>query len=101
MSAYCLFDVREVVDAQKLQEYRQRVAATVEQWGGRYLCVGARCEVVEGEWQPRYPVLIEFPSLAHAHRWYNSEEYLELKALRLAATRGDAVFFDGTGFPFV
>ena len=32
------------------------------------------------------------------HRWYDSEEYRELKALRLAATKGNAVFIEGTGF---
>jgi uncharacterized protein (DUF1330 family) len=43
-------------------------------------------------------VLIEFPDLETAHRWYDSEEYRELKALRLAATKGNAVFIEGTGF---
>jgi uncharacterized protein (DUF1330 family) len=40
-------------------------------------------------------VLIEFPSLEQAHRWHNSEEYQELKELRLAATNGHAVFMAG------
>jgi uncharacterized protein (DUF1330 family) len=44
-------------------------------------------------------VLIEFPSLAQAHRWYESDAYHDLKALRLAATTGNAVFIEGTGFP--
>jgi uncharacterized protein (DUF1330 family) len=43
-------------------------------------------------------VLIEFPSLEHARRWYGSEAYRDLKTLRLAATRGNAVFIDGSGF---
>ena len=30
--------------------------------------------------------------------WYDSEEYRELKALRLAATKGNAVFIEGNGF---
>ncbi|HEX8190469.1 MAG TPA: DUF1330 domain-containing protein [Pyrinomonadaceae bacterium] len=51
-----------------------------------------------GEWRPVFPVLIEFPDLETAHRWYDSEEYRELKALRLAATKGNAVFIEGTGF---
>jgi uncharacterized protein (DUF1330 family) len=39
--------------------------------------------------------VIEFPSLDQAHRWYESEEYRELKNLRLSATCGDAVFMEG------
>ena len=97
MPAYGFFDVREVTDADKLERYRQSVAATVARHGGRYLSVGGRCDAIEGRWRPVFPVLIEFPSLQHAHRWYGSPEYRDLKALRLAATVGDAVFFDGSG----
>ena len=98
MPAYGFFDVLEVTDAGKLEQYRQAVAATVEQHGGRYLSVGGACEIVEGTWRPAFPVLIEFPSLEHARRWYGSEAYRDLKTLRLAATRGNAVFIDGSGF---
>ncbi len=98
MPAYGFFDVLEVTDGEKLERYRQKVDATVERYGGRYLSVGGACEVVEGTWRPVFPVIIEFPTLEHARRWYASEEYRELKALRLSATRGNAVFIDGAGF---
>ena len=98
MPAYCFFDVLEVTDPEKLERYREGVLATVRRHGGRYLTVGGRCDVVEGQWQPVFPVLIEFPSLEQAHRWYDAEEYRDLKALRLAATRGNAVFIEGTAF---
>ena len=98
MAAYCFFDVLEVIDPEKLETYRDGVLSTVENYGGRYLTVGGRCDVVEGDWQPVFPVLIEFPSLEQAHRWYDSEEYRELKALRLAATKGNAVFIEGNEF---
>ena len=98
MSAYCFFDVLEVTDPEKLEKYREGVLSTVEHYGGRDLSVGGRTDVVEGQWRPVFPVLIEFPSLEQAHRWYDSEEYRDLKALRLAATRGTAVFIEGTGF---
>ncbi|HWQ32800.1 MAG TPA: DUF1330 domain-containing protein [Blastocatellia bacterium] len=98
MSAYCFFDVLKVTDPERLEKYREGVLATVERYGGRYLTIGGQCDVMEGDWKPVFPVLIEFPGLEQAHRWCNSEEYRELKALRLAATRGDAVFIEGTGF---
>jgi uncharacterized protein (DUF1330 family) len=97
MPAYGFFDVRRVIDPDQLQQYRQSVSATVARHGGRYLSVGGHCDAIEGRWQPVFPVLIEFPSLQHAHRWYGSPEYRDLKALRIAATEGDAVFFDGSG----
>ncbi|MBE2216189.1 MAG: DUF1330 domain-containing protein [Opitutaceae bacterium] len=99
MSAYCFFDILEVTDAEKMEAYRAGVVATVHQYGGRYVVIGGPLEVVEGHWQPAFPVMLEFPSLAEARRWYQSPEYEPLKALRLAATRGNAVFMDAPSVP--
>jgi uncharacterized protein (DUF1330 family) len=40
-------------------------------------------------------VIIEFPSADQARRWYHSEDYRALLALRRRATRGDAVLLEG------
>jgi len=98
MPAYCFFDLVEMKDPAKMETYRQGVLATVQKYDGRYLTVGGQCDLVEGSWKPAYPVIIEFPSLQQAHRWYDSPEYKDLKALRLAATRCNAVFIDGVPF---
>ena len=81
MSAYCLFDNLEVRDPKKLEEYKTRALSVVEQYGGRYVVLGGKFDIVEGDWGPTFPVMIEFPSLEQAHRWYDSDEYRELKAL--------------------
>jgi uncharacterized protein (DUF1330 family) len=57
--------------------------------------IGGRSETVEGSYQIVFPVLIEFPSMEHARRWYDSEDYRELKQMRLTATSGNAVFMAG------
>ena len=95
MPAYCMLDLRWLVDPAELEAYRQRMRATVERHGGRYLFIGGRFKVVMGEWRPVFPVLIEFPSLEQAQRWYGSDECRELKDLRLRMTRSDAVFMEG------
>lgn len=95
MPAYFLVDTREVKDAAKMEEYKTRVTPVVEKFGGRYLVIGGPFEVVEGEWRPVFPVLIQFPSMDEARRWYDSEEYRELKRLRLTATSGSGVFIAG------
>lgn len=95
MPTYCLFDNLEVRDPAKLEEYKSRVGPIVERHGGRYVVVGGRTEAVEGQWRPTYPVMLVFPSLEHAHRWYDSEEYRELKSLRLSAVRSNGVFMEG------
>ena len=95
MSAYCLFDNLEVVDSEKMEEYKKLVRTVVEQYGGRYVVIGGPFERKEGTWQPSYPVMLEFPDLDQARRWYDSPEYRDLKALRLSAVRSNAVFMAG------
>ena len=94
MAAFCFFDVREVKDPEAMERYRGGVLATIERYGGRCRVVGGQCDLVEGEWQPVFPVLLEFPTLAVAHRWYDSNEYRELKALRIGATESRGVFLE-------
>jgi len=95
MAAYCFFDIHEFTDQEKMAKYREGVFATVEKYKGRYLVLGGKCEVIEGTWSPKVPVIIEFPSLEQAHKWYDSPEYAPLLKLRLEATRGNAVFIEG------
>lgn len=72
MKAYCIFDLREVLDADRLGRYSHGVLDTVRAHGGCYLEVGGSCEVVEGDWSPGFPVLLEFPGIVEARTWYGS-----------------------------
>jgi uncharacterized protein (DUF1330 family) len=40
-------------------------------------------------------VILEFPSMDHAKRWYDSEEYREPLAIRLRAGHANMVMVDG------
>jgi len=95
MPAYFLVDIREIRDAARMEEYKARVSPVVEKFGGRYVVIGGPFEVKEGSYQPVFPVMVQFPSMEDAQRWYNSEEYRELKNLRLAATVSNAVLLNG------
>jgi len=96
MPAYFLVDVREIKDTAKMEEYRVKVAPIIEKFGGRYVVIGGPFHVVEGSYQPVFPVMIQFPTMEAAHRWYDSEEYRDLKSLRLLATISNGFFMDGT-----
>jgi uncharacterized protein (DUF1330 family) len=39
--------------------------------------------------------MLEFPTMEQARRWYDSEDYRELKQLRLAATVSNGFFMAG------
>jgi uncharacterized protein (DUF1330 family) len=51
MAAYVIGDI-EVTDLAAFREYRNRVGATVEQYGGRFVVRGGRVDPKEGDWQP-------------------------------------------------
>jgi uncharacterized protein (DUF1330 family) len=95
MPAYFLYDLLEVTDDAKFNEYREKVFTNVEQFGGIYRTVGGDQHVLEGEWKLNFPVIIEFDDKEKAMRWYNSPEYAPLKALRLAASKGNGILIDG------
>ena len=52
-------------------------------------------KTLEGDWQPQRLVVVEFPSVEQARRWWNSSEYAEAKALRQAATNTRMVVVEG------
>jgi uncharacterized protein (DUF1330 family) len=95
MPAFFFVDVHEVTDAAKMQAYRDRVFPIVEKFGGRYRIINGRQDSVEGNLRFTFPVLIEFPSMEQARRWYDSPEYRAILPLRLESTRGGAVFIEG------
>jgi len=94
MPAYFIVD-NEVTDPAVFEEYRKQVPATVEKYGGRFLVRGGQVQTLEGDWKPKRIVVTEFPSIEQAWRWYDSEEYRELKALRSRSARGSVVLVEG------
>lgn len=94
MAAYIIVDI-DIHDAALYGEYRKRVPATIEKYGGKFLVRGGTFEKLEGDWQPTRLVLLEFPSMDQAKRWYDSEEYREPKALRLKASKGSVILVEG------
>jgi len=94
MAAYFIVDL-DVHDAAGLKQYREEVPATVTKYGGRFVVRGGKFETLEGSWQPRRLVLLEFPSLEQAKKWYDSDEYRPLKAMRLKASSANMVLVEG------
>jgi uncharacterized protein (DUF1330 family) len=94
MTAYVIADV-EVLDKVAYEEYRQKVPATIAAYGGRYIARGGATEVLEGDWVPRRCVLLEFPSMAQLKAWWDSPEYVPLRAIRQRATRSNLIAVEG------
>lgn len=84
MPAYVIAET-DVNDPDRYERYRAAVPASLEAHGGRFLVRGGEHTVLEGDWDPKRLVVIEFEDLAAARRWYESPEYAEAKKLREGA----------------
>lgn len=94
MAAYVIVDLT-VTDLPTMEEYRKQVPATLAKYGGRFLVRGGAHQTVEGDWKPNRIVMLEFPSMEQAKRWYDSEEYREPKAMRLRSGRANMIMVEG------
>jgi uncharacterized protein (DUF1330 family) len=94
MAGYVVAEV-EVTDPATYEEYRKRVPAIVAQYGGKYLVRGGAVERKEGNWEPKRLVVLEFPSLEQARKWYHSPEYAPVLALRVKAARSKVLLVEG------
>ena len=94
MAAYFIADV-DITDSAGFEEYRKVVPATIEKYGGRFIVRGGKFELYEGQWQPKRLVILEFPSVEQAKRWYNSEEYRQPRALRFRTARTNLILVVG------
>jgi uncharacterized protein (DUF1330 family) len=86
----------DVRDAAGFDDYRQKVTAVVEKFGGRFLVRGGDIRHLEGNLPLDRLVVLEFPSVEAAQRFYDSAEYAPLLKLRLASTKSDVVLASGS-----
>lgn len=94
MSTYFIANL-DIHDREAFGEYPRLVAPQIEAYGGRYLVRGGDFEILEGGWSPKRLVVLEFPSVEQARRWYDSDDYRELRELRQRAAATDLVLVEG------
>jgi uncharacterized protein (DUF1330 family) len=96
MPAYVIAAVTDAWDQEKLTAYREGNTKVVAEHGGRFVARGGTHVVLEGEWNPKRLVIIEFPDLDAARGWYESDGYAPLRELRRSASVTDIVVVDGS-----
>lgn len=94
MAAYVIAEVN-VTDPQLYDQYRKLVPATVEKYGGRFAVRGGAVETKEGGWSPSRLVVLEFPTMEQARKWYHSPEYAPALAIRLKAANAKVILAEG------
>ncbi len=94
MAAYVILDVN-VKDQKGYEEYKKQGAPTIALYGGKPLARGGAAEALEGDWQPKRMIVVQFEDTEAARRWWNSPEYTAAKKLRHAAASTNAVLLEG------
>jgi uncharacterized protein (DUF1330 family) len=94
MAAYVIAEVT-ITDPQGFEAYRQMVPATIAKYGGKFLVRGGAMEMIEGNWEPKRLVIIEFESAERAKQWWASEDYREAKELRQRTAQTNLIVIEG------
>jgi len=94
MPAYLIVET-DITDPEQYEHYKAAAPAAIEAFGGRYVARGGETAVLEGDWQPTRVVVVEFPDLEAAKRFYDSPEYRAARALREGAATLNMVAVEG------
>lgn len=94
MSAYIIVDI-DVHDSAHYDQYRKLVNPTLAIYGGKFLVRGGMAETLEGDWQPKRIVVLEFPSTEKAKAWWSGSEYAPAREIRQRAAHTRMIVVEG------
>lgn len=94
MVAYVIADV-EVTNPAQYEEYKKLTPAAVALHGGRFLVRGGTTALLEGEWPVGRIIVLEFPTLEQAKKFYASVEYTAARRVRAGAANLKIIAVEG------
>jgi len=77
------------------KEYVPPAAKAVTDGGGKYIVRGGATEVLEGDWNPKRIVVLQFDSMERAKEWLNCEEYREPRKMRHRTAKTRMILLEG------
>jgi uncharacterized protein (DUF1330 family) len=94
MAGYVIVEI-EVTDPVGYEEYKKLAGATVEKYGGKYIVRGGAAETLEGDWQPKRIVILQFENVQKAKEWLNCPEYREPRKMRHRTAKTRMIVVEG------
>ena len=94
MAAYIIFDV-EVTDPAATDDYAKLANESLAPFQSKTLLHGGMVEVLEGDWEPKTLVMVEFESMEQARQWYKSPAYTKAKDILHRAASTNVILVEG------
>ena len=94
MSAYMIARIN-VTDWDKYNQYIKVTPDIIAKYGGRFIVRGGDTVTLEGPEEKWRIVVIEFPDLDKAKKFYHSPEYANAKKIRAGAAEAQFVAISG------
>ncbi len=94
MAAYLIFDV-EVTDPAATGDYAKLANESLEPFQSKTIVHGGMVEVLEGDWEPKTLVMLEFESMEQAQQWYKSPAYTKAKDILHKAASTNVILVEG------
>ena len=94
MSAYLIVRLN-ITDEKKIEKYRELTPPIIKKYQGKFIAKSSEVITLEGQKESRRVVLIEFPSMEEATRFYNSTEYQEAIKIREGGAEVEFIAVDG------
>jgi uncharacterized protein (DUF1330 family) len=94
MPAYVIVEI-DVHDPALYEEYKKLTPGSLAAFGGTFIVRGGKAEALEGDWQPKRIVVLEFPSADKAKQWWDSELYRHARAIRQRASHTRMIVVEG------
>lgn len=76
-------------------EYVEKIPTYLNKYSGRYLVEGRAPEVIEGDWNPKTIVVLEFEAEINADNFLSDPEVKHLFTIRHANTESNLIKVNG------
>ena len=92
--AYLIAQIR-IDDRDTYRQYETGFMEIFSKYAGEIVAVDEAVDVLEGAWPYTRTVVLRFPSVEEARRWYDSPEYQALAQHRFRASSANLVLAQG------
>ncbi|WP_423920536.1 DUF1330 domain-containing protein [Candidatus Poriferisodalis sp.] len=94
MAAYVITRIN-VTDPAQYEEYKKLSPGAAAAHGGKFIVRGGESVTLEGPIEDRRLVVLEFPDIDSAKAFYDSELYVQARAVRAGAAEFQMVAVEG------